>query len=312
VDHLLGGPSPAVAEAEAIIESFADDTVSTWGLKAAKVPNSRFSGRGIRVAVLDTGLDLRHPDFSGRSITPKSFISGQEVQDGHGHGTHCIGTSCGPERPGQVRRYGCAFRAEIFAGKVLSNAGSGADTGILAGIEWALTSGCRVISMSLGAPVEPGEPFSLIYENVGRRALTAGTLIVAAAGNESRNPATGVRLEPPRPVGRPANCPSIMAVAAVDRFFKIAPFSNGGINSSGGGVDIAGPGVDVFSTWPMPTRYRSISGTSMATPHVAGIAAMWSEARGATGAALWQILTGAARRLNLSARDLGSGLVQAP
>ena len=312
VDHLLGGPSPAVAEAEPIIDSFADDTVSTWGLKATKVPNSRFSGRGIRVAVLDTGLDLRHPDFSGRSVTPKSFISGQEVEDGHGHGTHCIGTSCGPERPGQVRRYGCAFRAEIFAGKVLSNAGSGADTGILAGIEWALTSGCSLISMSLGAPVQPGEPFSPIYENVGRRALSAGTLIVAAAGNESRNPATGVRLEPPRPVGRPANCPSIMAVAAVDRFFKIAPFSNGGINSSGGGVDIAGPGVDVFSTWPMPTRYRSISGTSMATPHVAGIAAMWSEARGATGAALWQILTGAARRLNLSARDVGSGLVQAP
>ena len=308
VDQLLGGPAQAGAQAEAITESFADDTVTTWGLKSTKVPSSRFSGRGIRLAVLDTGFDLRHPDFSGRSVTSKSFVAGQEVQDGHGHGTHCIGSSCGSERPSGVRRYGCAFSAEIFAGKVLSNAGSGADTGILAGIEWALTNGCQVISMSLGAPVQPGEPFSPIYENVGRRSLRAGTLIVAAAGNESRNPSTLLRLEPPRPVGRPANCPSIMAVAAIDRFLQIAPFSNGGINPEGGGVDIAGPGVDIFSSWPMPTRYRTISGTSMATPHVAGIAAMWSEARNATGAALWQILTGAAPAQPLdSRRGLGTG-----
>ncbi|WP_165227307.1 S8 family peptidase [Aquisphaera insulae] len=314
VDQLLGGgeSEAAIAGLEASRERFVDDAVSTWGLKATRVTNSRFSGRGIRVAVLDTGLDLRHPDFSGRTISSRSFVAGQQVQDGHGHGTHCIGTSTGPERPGQVRRYGCAFRAEIFAGKVLSNAGSGADTGILAGIEWALTNGCRVISMSLGAPVQPDEPFSPIYENVGRRALRAGALIVAAAGNDSRNPATGVRLEPPRPVGRPANCPSIMAVGALDRVLAVGSFSNGGLNPNGGGVDIAGPGVDVFSSWPMPTRYRTISGTSMATPHVAGIAAMWSEAQGATGAALWQLMTGSARRLRLSARDVGSGLVQAP
>ena len=190
VDHLLGGPSPAVAEAEAIIESFTDDTVSTWGLKAAKVPNSRFSGRGIHVAVLDTGLDLRHPDFSGRSVTPKSFISGQEVQDGHGHGTHCIGTSCGPERPGQVRRYGCAFRAEIFAGKVLSNAGSGADTGILAGIEWALTSGCRVISMSLGAQ------FSLASPSLRSTKMWAGAHLLL---ERSSSPRLAMKVEIQRP-----------------------------------------------------------------------------------------------------------------
>jgi subtilisin len=122
-------------------------------------------------------------------------------------------------------------------------------------------------------------------------------------------------------VNRPANCPSIMAVAAVNSSLGIAPFSAGEINPNGGGVDIAAPGVAVFSSWPdpatvpgLPARYHTIDGTSMACPHVAGIAAMWLEARGAgtTAQALWQLLTGNARRLTLPSRDVGAGLVQAP
>jgi len=115
-------------------------------------------------------------------------------------------------------------------------------------------------------------------------------------------------------VDRPANCPSILAVAAVDSRLGIAPFSCGGINPDGGGVDLAGPGVNVYSSWPMPTRYRTISGTSMATPHVSGIAALWLEARGldTTAEALWQLLVANAQRLPLPARDVGTGLVQAP
>jgi len=310
-DHLISNV-PGAAGAEEFAQSFADDTISTWGLKATRISSSKFSGRGVKIAVLDTGLDLTHPDFVGRSITAKSFIAGQDVQDGHGHGTHCIGTACGSKQPGFGRRYGIAFRADILAGKVLSNAGSGADTGILAGIEWALSQGAQVISMSLGAPVQPGETFSQVYEHVARRCLAAGTLIVAAAGNESRNRSTGGRLEPPAPVGRPANCPSILAVGAVDPSLRVAPFSNGGINPTGGGVDIAAPGVGVYSSWPMPTRTNTISGTSMATPHVAGIAALWAEARGVTGGALWQLLTGSAHRLTTSSRDVGAGLAQAP
>lgn len=325
---LTGTPA---AEVEAAAVGFADSAQFTWGLQATRVSQSRFSGRGVRVAVLDTGFDLDHPDFVGRTVVSQSFIQGQAVSDLNGHGTHCIGTALGAQQPaGGVRRYGCAFRGEIFAGKVLSNQGSGADGGILAGINWAITNRCRVVSMSLGAPVQPGEPFSTIYENVAQRALRSspGTLIVAAAGNESRNPTTGARLEPPRPVGRPANCPSILAVAALDGDLRVAPFSNGAINPNGGGVDIAGPGVAVFSSVPepfppsvqpsgpgrpWPPRYHTISGTSMATPHVAGIAALWLEARaGTTSQALWQILTGNARRLMLPSRDVGSGLVQAP
>ncbi|MBN9521752.1 S8 family serine peptidase [bacterium] len=314
---LTGERANGDVAAELAAARFADTAQFTWGLQATRVSQSRFSGRGVRVAVLDTGFDLDHPDFAGRVVTSQSFVTGQAVKDLNGHGTHCIGTALGSQQTaGGARRYGCAFRGDVFAGKVLSNQGSGADSGILAGINWAVTNQCRVVSMSLGAPTQVGEPFSPVYEAVAQRALRSnpGTLIVAAAGNESSRP--GVI----KPVGRPANCPSILAVAALDANLGIAPFSCGGINPSGGGVDVAGPGVGVFSSWPDPAlvpggpaRYRSISGTSMATPHTAGIAAMWLEARpGSTAQALWQLLTGNARRLALPSRDVGAGLVQAP
>ncbi|MFL6214870.1 MAG: S8 family peptidase [Blastocatellia bacterium] len=301
-------------EAAAIEDAFAealDESKFTWGLQATRVPTSRFSGRGIRVAVLDTGLDLGHPDFAGRSITTRSFITGEPVQDGHGHGTHCIGTACGPRTPRQLPRYGIAFEAQIFAGKVLNNQGSGADGGILSGIDWAVANHCAVVSMSLGAPVAPGQGPSAVYETAAQRALNAGTLIIAAAGNESRRP-DGTRMEPPAPVGRPANSPSIMAVAALDANLRVAPFSNGGINPNGGEVNIAGPGVAIRSSWPRPRLYNTISGTSMATPHVAGIAALFAQAApNARGRALWQLLLQNARHLSLLPRDVGAGLVQA-
>jgi subtilisin len=294
------------AAAEALVAAI-DESQATWGLQVTKVVNCCRTGKGIRVAVLDTGFDLLHPDFEGRSITSQSFVAGQEVQDGHGHGTHCIGTALGAKCPGAQPRYGVAHDAEIFAGKVLSNAGSGSDTGILAGIEWAIQNKCAVISMSLGAPTQPGQPFSQVFERVARRAQEQGTLIIAAAGNESGRPGSI------KPVGHPANCPSIMAVAAMDVQGAIARFSNRGLNPDGGQVDIAGPGVDVHSSWPMPTRYRRISGTSMATPHVAGIAALYAEADAtARGAALGRLLTGRAQRLTLPSEDVGAGMVQAP
>jgi subtilisin len=308
VNHLyerLTGAAPGEVAAEAA-PSFAE-TEFTWGLQITKVSASRHTGRGIRLAVLDTGLDLAHPDFTGRRIAAQSFIRGQQVQDRNGHGTHCIGTACGPRRPGRLPRYGVAFDTEIFAGKVLSDQGSGADGGIVAGIQWAIANGCAIVSMSLGAPVQVGQPYSQVFENAARRALAAGTLIIAAAGNESRRPQSIA------PVTHPANCPSIMAVGALDRHLRVAYFSCGGLNEQGGQVDIAGPGVDIRSSWPRPSLYKSIDGTSMATPHVAGIAALWAEVDpNFRGRALMSMLTQSARRLNLPARDVGAGMVQAP
>jgi hypothetical protein len=329
VDHLyatLAGESAQRVEATHPAAAFADTPEFTWGLQATRVCHSPFSGRGIRVAVLDTGFCTTHPDFQGRTVVSQSFVPGEEVNDFNGHGTHCIGTALG-SRQSSVgsMRYGCAFQAEIYAGKVLSNQGSGADSGILAGINWAITHGCRIVSMSLGAPVRPGESYSTVYEHVARRALRSapGTLIVAAAGNDSDRPDSII------PVSRPANCPSILAVGAINMSIDMAFFSNGGINPRGGGVDIAAPGVDIFSSVPdpfpasvqpsdhgrpWPARYYTLSGTSMATPHVAGIAALWLEARGqeTSAQALWQYLTGNALRLTLSSRDVGAGLAQAP
>lgn len=296
--------SDLITEREIEAEAVWNETQVTWGLQATRVPNSRFSGRGVKVAVLDTGFGPHH-DFTGRSIVARSFIPGQSPADGHSHGTHCIGTACGPRRPRTLPRYGVAYECDILVGKVLSNAGSGADGGILAGINWAVLTGARVVSMSLGAPVAVGTSPSVVYEGVARRALARGTLIVAAAGNDSRRP--GIV----RPVSHPANVRSILAVGALDENLRVAPFSNGALNPNGGEVNIAAPGTNVLSSVPFPPFYRRFAGTSMATPHVAGIAALYAQATGLGGVALWQVIARAARRLTIPARDVGVGLVQA-
>jgi subtilisin len=265
---------------------------ATWGLIACKVPPSLRSGSGIRVAVLDTGFDLGHPDFAGRPVVSQTFV-GQPVQDLHGHGTHCIGTACGPKAPaGNTPRYGIGFRASIFVGKVLSNSGSGTGAGVLAGMNWAIANRCVVISMSLGSQ----SPEQAAYTAAGRAALNNGLLIVAAAGNSSG-----------QPTGAPANSPTIMAVSSLD--MNLSP----SIFNSIGKIEIAGPGRDIFSSWPRPTLYRTISGTSMATPHVAGCAALWAESSAALrGQNLWNRLQATARRLPFPATRVGAGLVQAP
>ena len=270
---------------------------ATPGLILSRVPFSSRDGNGIKVAMLDTGFDLGHPEFTGRSISTQTFV-GQPVQDLHGHGTHTAGTACGPKSPpGLIPRYGIGFRTQMFIGKVLTNSGSGTQAQVLAGMNWAIANKCAVISMSLGAQiaVQPS------YTAAGAAALANGCLIIAAAGNSSQRPAVIA------PAGAPANSPTIMSVAALDITLRPAVFSNGGK------VDISALGVNVFSSWPRPTLHKTISGTSMATPHVAGCAALWAQtSAGLRGAALRAKLIATARHLPFPPSDVGAGLVQAP
>lgn len=284
----LMGAQPAEEQEE----EFSPEVLGvTWGLQACKVPPSNFSGVGIKVAILDTGFALNHPDFAGRPIVSQSFV-GQPVQDLNGHGTHCTGTACGPKAPaGTTPRYGIAFNARIHIGKVLSNTGSGSMAGVLAGMNWAIAQKCEVISMSLGAQigVQPA------YTAAGNSALANKLLIVAASGN-----AGGA-------TGAPANSPSIFSVAALTQALQPAGFSNSGK------VEIAAPGVGVFSSWFLPPRYNTISGTSMAAPHVAGCAALWAQSNASLrGITLWNKLRATAKPLPFPPARVGKGLVQAP
>ncbi len=264
---------------------------ATWGLVQCKVPPSSLSGSGIKVAVLDTGFDMVHPDFVGRSITSKTFV-GKPVQDLNGHGTHCIGTACGPKKPpGDIPRYGIAYESQIFGGKVLNNSGSGSTSSVLAGVNWAIANRCEVISMSLGSQA----PVQAAYTAAGSSALAKKCLIIAAAGNFATF------------TGAPANSPTIMSVASLNPTLTPSSFSNFGK------IEIAAPGRDVFSSVPRPRLHGTMSGTSMATPHVAGCAALLAQSSPTLrGMNLWRRLQSSALNLNLPPSKVGSGLLQAP
>jgi subtilisin len=286
---------------------FRDSETFTWGLQAAGVDRSRFTGNGVRVAVLDTGFDSQHPDFIARGVESQSFITGvATAQDDNGHGTHCLGTLGGPRVPAQGPRYGIACDAQLFVGKVMKADGKGSEGDILHGIGWALQNNCRVVSLSLGKAVPRGAAPDKLYEEIGGIALDKNCVLIAAAGNDSNRPG---RIDP---VDMPANSKTVMAVGAINRRLELFALSNGGLNPDGGGIDLVGPGVEVRSSKRLPIRYGTNSGTSMAAPHVSGVAALMMEADpSATAEQIWARLTQTARRLPLPNTDVGSGLVQA-
>ena len=282
-----------------------------WGLLEINLDHSQLTGKGVDVCIMDTGFDVNHPDFVGRNIEGKSFVEGENWnEDIKGHGTHCAGTAAGNVRADTGKRYGIAKNSNLKIAKVLNHSGSGKTSSIVDAIDWAITKKYRVISMSLSAPVGLNEAPSPIFEMIGQKALDNNCLIIAAAGNDSSRPAL------PQPVSAPANCQSIMAIAAIDNLMRVAVFSNGGINaSSGGAINLCAPGVDVLSAIPKTFNnngYMLKSGTSMATPHVAGVAALYMEKYPHLSAVeIWSFLEKNAKAIEgMKFRDVGNGLVQ--
>jgi subtilisin family serine protease len=267
----------------------------TWGVHAVGADISPLSGQGIVVAVLDTGIDAAHPAFAGVELVQKDF-SGEGNGDQNGHGTHCAGTIFG--RAVNGTRIGVAPGIKkALIGKVLNRHGGGSSEGIVEAILWAADQGAHIISMSLGIdfggyvkelvdrrgmPIELATSralegyrtntrlFDSLSEHIKARGANAHpTLIVAAAGNESRRDQDSdfeVAVSPP------AIAEGIVSVAALGEGpggLRTAPFSNTGAN-------VSGPGVNVLSA-ALGGGLRSLSGTSMATPHVAGVAALWAQ-----------------------------------
>lgn len=284
-----------------------------WGLKAIGLENAQYSGKGIDICILDTGLQLSHPDFSSREIEGKSFIGGEDWnRDPNGHGTHCAGVASGNIRNDIGKRYGIAKDCNLKIAKVLSDSGRGTTSSVIDAIDWAITKKFRILSLSLAAPVKLNDSPSVLFETIGERALENNCLIIAAAGNDSSRP------QIPQPVSMPANSKSIMAVAAIDGQMKVARFSNAGLNpSTGGNVNVCAPGVDIISAYPKNSKnksnlYYAMSGTSMAAPHVTGLAALYMEQFPDKSAKeIWELIEKRARPIeDIKYRDIGNGLIQ--
>lgn len=311
----------------------------TWGVKAVGADTSPFTGAGVTVSVLDTGIDADHPAFAGVDLVTKDFTGAGSAEDDNGHGTHCAGTIFGRDLAGQ--RIGVAPGVQkALIGKVLGGPNGGSSDILATAMLWAADNGAHVISMSLGMDF-PGWVDELVKVNGltipaatsialegyranvrlfeqlanllnARASVAQTTIVVAAAGNESKragNPAYEINVAPPAAA---FGITSVAALADGAGGLTVAPFSNTM-------ATVAGPGVGVFSAW-LNGGTKTISGTSMATPHVAGVTALWAErllAQGPLSPVLLQsklIGSGTFKPLKSGTDpvDVGAGLVQAP
>jgi subtilisin family serine protease len=308
---------------------------ATWGVTATGANRSPYNGAGVTIGLVATGVDTTHPTFSGIDFVFKDF-SGDGDNDPHEYGTHVLATVCG--RPVDGRRIGVApgIRRVILA-KVLSRMGSGSSQPVFDGTLWAAREGAQVILVSLGIDF-PGMVSSMVEQKFPAE-LAAGKaidayrfnlrlfeslavicshsdqpcLLVAPSGNESRRDVSGFALS----ASLPAGATGFLSVAALRRIdggktLDMAPFSNSG--------DVAAPGVDVESAAP-GGKLKSMSGTSMAASHAAGIVALWAQklqqSRGRVDTReLASRVRGHADVATLvagiGADDVGCGLVQAP
>ncbi len=249
--------NPNIAFVEENVEVMATAQTVPWGIphiKADKAHAAGVTGSGVKVAILDTGIDANHADLNVRGGA--SFVAGEPnaLQDGNGHGTHVAGTVAALNNSTGV--LGVAYNADLYAVKVLSASGSGTLSGIAQGIEWSIANGMDVINMSLG-----GSSGSTALQQACNNAYNRGIVVIAAAGNSG---SSGNR----NTIGYPARYSSVIAVGAVDSNNNRASFS-----SVGNELEVMAPGANILSTTP-GNNYASFNGTSMAAPHVAGAAAL--------------------------------------
>jgi subtilisin family serine protease len=239
---------------------------ASWGLDRidqASRPLDRatftegFTGRGQTVYVIDTGITKAHVDFRGRAVEGPNFSSDATAADGNGHGTHCAGTATGAS-------YGIATSATVIGVKVLAASGSGTSDGVIAGIQWAVSNqagkGAAVLSISLGGGA------SAAMDDAVAAAAAAGHIVSVAAGNDNAN---ACQKSPAAAGGKARATGGVVTVGATDNTDARASYSN-----YGSCVDLFAPGTGITSAWyTSTTATNTISGTSMATPHVAGVAA---------------------------------------
>ena len=242
---------------------------STAQIGAPDAWNAGFDGKGVQVAVLDTGVDAGHPDFAGQIAASRSFVPGQDTTDRVGHGTHTASTVAGTGAASDGKEKGVAPGAKLLVGKVLDDSGYGDESWVIAGMQWAAqTEHARVISMSLGS-TDPSDGTDPLSQAVDDLSAATGSLFVIAAGNSGSGG-----------IGAPGAATSALTVGAVDSTDALAYFSSWGPRLTDGALkpEITAPGVDILAARSQYTdgtgSYVTMSGTSMATPHVAGAAAL--------------------------------------
>jgi subtilisin family serine protease len=301
VDSLKNNPKVAYVEYDGT--ATASGEVVPWGVDRidADVAWGESTGASVKVAVVDTGIDRDHPDLEENILGGTNYVRARgrvdpnRWDDDNGHGTHCAGIIAAVDNEEGV--VGVANACGLYGVKVLNSRGSGSISDIVSGIQWAAGQNVDVISMSLSTS---GDYQSL--HDACDAAEDAGIVVVAAAGNQGDGQASTTEIR------YPAAYDSVIAVASIDDSDAVAYSSN-----SGPHVELAAPGVSVYSTY-MDGGYATMSGTSMACPHVAGTAALvialnptW------TGAQVRQQLIDTAEDLGDVGKDnsFGNGLVDA-